>query len=61
VVDPCYDFFNGGPVCANPNQPVPLLGHSGHPTEPVQIILAARFAFAPYGFDLFEGERGVQQ
>jgi GDSL-like Lipase/Acylhydrolase len=56
VVDPCYDFFNGGPVCANPDQHL-FWDSLGHPPEHVQIILAARFAFAAYGLDLFKGGR----
>jgi len=60
AVDPCYDAFNGGPVCADPDQHL-FWDSIGHPSEHVQVILAARFAFAAYGFDLFEGERRVQQ
>jgi phospholipase/lecithinase/hemolysin len=59
VVDPCYDFFNGGPECADPDQHL-FWDTLGHPSEPVQIILAARFAFAAYGFDPFEVEPRVQ-
>jgi phospholipase/lecithinase/hemolysin len=48
VVDQCYDP-SSNTACAKPNQY--LFWDFVHPTEHVQIILAARFAFAAFGFD----------
>jgi len=48
VVDQCFDA-SSNTVCANPNQY--LFWDFVHATEQVQIILAARFAFAAFGFD----------
>ncbi|MGO9517919.1 MAG: SGNH/GDSL hydrolase family protein [Candidatus Korobacteraceae bacterium] len=49
VVDQCYDPSTNT-ACPNPNQY--LFWDFVHPTEHVQVILAAGFAFAAYGFDL---------
>lgn len=59
VVDPCFDFYNWGPVCTNPNQYL-YWDSLSHLTEPVQIILAASYAFAAYGFDQFAVAPKVQ-
>jgi len=48
VVDQCYDS-SSNTACANPNQY--LFWDFVHPTEHVQVILAAGFAFAAFGFD----------
>jgi hypothetical protein len=51
VVDQCYDPSSGA-VCGDPSQY--LFWDFVHPTEHVQVILAARFAFAAFGFDQVE-------
>lgn len=57
VVDQCYDPSTNT-ACPNPNQY--LFWDFVHPTEHVQIILAAGFAFAAYGFDQFAVAPQVQ-